>query len=57
VQASSCVISDATIKYNAQKHRKRMAEKVKRDDAKKSKITNQEVKEDKSEGKVVTHKQ
>jgi len=38
-------------------HRKRMAEKAKKDDAKKSKITIQELKEDKSEGKVVTHKQ
>jgi len=38
-------------------HRKRMAEKVKKDDAKKSKITNQEVKEDQSKGKVVTQKQ
>ena len=38
-------------------HRKRVADKAKKDDAKKSKITIQEVKEDKSEGKVVTHKQ
>ena len=38
-------------------HRKRVAEKAKKDDAKKSKITIQEVKEDRSEGKVVTHKQ
>ena len=38
-------------------HRKRVIEKAKKEDSKKSKVTIQQIKEDTSLGKVVTHKQ